>query len=635
MKRWLTLLLLPSLAGADWITDIDDHFDTDHTLGTTYYFNSTATGTGSGLSDANAWTDCSDVDGHSFTAGDNLLFHQDQATICDVKIKNDTMVGNGTTNHFHIGAYHLVLGVETPGIDGGPHSNTPDGRPCLDGADFANWDYFGGMTQTHLQALVPPVNGNPMVDGTLEGLFNWYQASDYTLDLHIEDICVRSTGGRAFRFTQTGTAQADKLLVENVYIQGTMTQGLHLSGVNEFIVRDSFVTQTDGEREYGTGPGNTQACVAFKGTTGDPDTRVYGAFLRNTIWDSYCSEGVQSNSGGKSIRIEDNVIIDAGHVAGVYMDRTYDMTVRDNIAIHTARTAFEIPGTLDWGAFVVQNEESCGSFDWCSTYNTAADFALYASQRLLIENNICVGWRYCYTYQSQASGKSPNTHLGRAHGAGVYFYNNMSLDPDDLHFSINNPAPVSNYVLRTDVPPRVWGNIFHNFGETTNVLVERSDTQFETVFDNNYISSDITVNSPYNQNVVNTGLTMPLSDYRDLSSYMTTDGDDWMSIVNVRLFLNAIGIDDFDLSDKNLVLFKPTANVASGKALTAFTVPAGNLTGTADGLGIEGKTRGSSPYFGPFADLQVTGGIVPRLLQNPSVGCCAHPSQTVSGGVEQ
>ena len=619
----------------DQVQAVRDHFNTDHTLGTTYYFNNTATGTDNGTSDANAFTTCAQVDAKSFTAGDNLLFHEDQATTCTVKIKNDTMVGNGTTNHFHIGAYHMDGGVETPGLSGGPYSNTPGGRYCLDGGDWADYDYFGGMTNTQVQALEPPVTGNPMTVGVLEGLLNWYQSSDYDLDLHIEDMCVRSTGGRGIRFTQTGSAQADYLHVDNIYIQGTMTQALHLSGVNNFIVENSYFTQSDAEHRYGTSAGNTQACVAFKGTNNDPDTRVYGAFIANTIWDSYCSEGVQSNSGGKSILIDDNIIIDAGHVAGIYYDRTYDMTSRNNIVIHTGRTAFEMPsGALDWGAFVVQNEESCGSFDWCSTYNTPADFALYAVQRVVIENNICVGWRYCYTYQSQASGSSGNTHTGEAHGAGVYFYNNLSLDPDDRHFSINNAAPTSNYALRTDVPPRVWGNIFVNLGEIGNVLVERNDTQFATVFDYNYISNDLSVGSAYDQNITRTGIQFPLSDYTDLSSYMTTDADDWMDYDNVRAFVTTLGVNPDDLTSKDLVLFKPTVNVESGLALSAFTYPSGNLTGEPNGKDAEHNDRSSTPYFGPFATLlqdELTAR--PVRAQNLGDGFGPHPSQDLSGGL--
>ena len=586
----------------DWVAEIETHFDTDHTLGTTYYFNSDATGNDSGTSNANAFTTCGQVDAKNFTAGDNLLFMEDQATTCDQKIKNDTMVGDNAGNHFHMGAYHMSGGVETPGKSGGPYSNTPDGRPCLDGGDFADYDYFGGMTNAQVQALIPPVTGNPMVVGVLEGVLNWYQASNYDLDLHIDGLCVRASGGRHIRFTQTGSAVANYLLLEDSYFQGAMTQSVHLSGVRFAVVKNNWLTQSDAERTYGTTPGNTQACMAFKGTTGDPDTSVYVAFKNNVIWDSLCSEGVQSNSGGRSVLIENNVIIDAGHVAGIYLDRTNDMTVRRNFIVHTARTAFEIPGTLDWGGIVVQNEQSCGSFDWCSAYSDPADFAAYATQNAVISDNLVVGWRYGMTFQSQASGTDPNTHLGEAHGACVYYYNNMVLDPDDRFFSINNAAPTSNYVLRTDCPPRVWGNAFMNFGEVgNNVLVERNDTQFATVFDYNYMTSDITVASSYDQNITTTGITMPLADYSDLSSYMTLDADNWMSYTNVRAFLSAMGINPDNLADKDMELFRPTASVASGLALSVFTFPTNNITGEPDDTDIEGNTYTSTPYFGPFA----------------------------------
>lgn len=592
-------------ASSDWVTEIEEHFDVDHfASGTTYYFNPDSTsGNGSGTSNANAFYTCGQIDAKNFAAGDQLLAHEDKAVTCNVKVKNDSMVGTGTGNPFYFGVYHMSGGVETPGFSGGPYSNTPGGRPCFDGMDYDSYDYYGDMNNATLMAMIPTPNGGATFnDGTLEGVFNWYQASDYDLDLHIEGICVRASGGRAFRFTQTGNAVADYLLTENLYIEGTMTQGWHASGVNHFIFRDSFITKTDAEQAYQPSTTNTQACVAFKGTNNDPDTPVYGAFQRLVIWDSYCSEGVQSNSGGRHILIEDIVVADAGHVAGIYLDRTNDMTVRRVIAIHTDRTTFEMQtGALDWGGIVVQNEESCGSFDWCSTYNGEEDFAAYATQNAVIAQNLVIGWRYSYTFQSQASGKAGNTHTGEAHGACVYFYNNMSIDPDDRHFSINNPAPFDNYVLRTDCAPRVWGNAFINEGESGNVLVERVDAQFESVFNYNYVSDGISVGSAYDQNVTTSGITLPLSDYTDLSSYMSFDGDGWQDYDDIRGFLTAIGVNPDNVASRNLALFKPSANELSGLALSSMTYPSDTNSGAQDGLDIEGNSLPSSLYFGPFA----------------------------------
>jgi hypothetical protein len=641
--------ILTGTAFVDWVADIEDHFNVDFfASGTTYYFNSAAVGTNTGLSNTNAFTDCSDVDGKVFAAGDQLLFLEDQATTCDVKIKNDTMVGDGVGNPFYIGVYHMS-GSETPGFSGGPYSNTPGGRACLDGMDYGSYDYYGGMSNATVMAMLPtPNGGGTFSSGSLEGLLNWYQSADYDLDLYIEDICVRATGGRSFRFTQSGNAQAEWLYAKNLYIEGTMVQGFHVSGVYNFIVEDMFVTMTDAEHKYSPSTaGNTQACVAFKGTSGDPDRPVKGAFRKNAMWDSLCSEGVQSNSGGRHILIEDNVIVDAGHVAGIYLDRTNDMTVRRNFLIHTeGRTEFENNTSIYPRGFIgihVQNEESCGSFDWCNTYNTAADFAEYAVQNAAIESNLVAGWRYNYGFLSQASGKTGNVHTGRAHGACVYFYNNMSLDADERHFTINNPAPLENYLLRTDCAQRVWGNVFYNSpaGAGGNgVDVERNDTQFETIFDANYFSSNITVKGSYDQNIVQTGLTMPLANYYNLDSYMTMDANDHMDYTNFRSFLTTMGINPDNLADKTLNLFRPTANVQSGISRSTFTYPPDETNPIGSGqqqhLDIEGNPYPSAQLFGSFAGIDAPGGgaiFRPRFQRGGILG--NNKAQKLSGGLTQ
>lgn len=618
----------------DWVADIETHFNVDFfASGTTYYFNSTATGTDTGLSDANAFNTCGQVDAKSFTEGDQMLFMEDQETTCDQKIKNDTMIGDGAGNPFYIGVYHID-GSETPGFSGGPYTVTPGGRACLDGMDYGDFDYFGAMSQGDLQAMIPPVNGNPMTSGTLEGVFNWYQGADYDLDLYIEDICVRASGGRAFRFTQTGGTQAEWLYIKNIYIEGTMTQGLHMAGVYNWIMEDSFITMTDAEQEYQLSDTNTQACIGFKGTPGDPDRPVGGVFRTNAIWDSYCSDGIITNSGSRKILIEDNFLVEAGHVAAIYVDRTHDSTVRRNIVLHTARTAFEMPtGALDFAGILTENEESCGSFDWCNTYDQPEDFAEYATQQTVIEYNIVAGHRYNYGIKSQASGKGGNVHTGEAHSAGVYFYNNLSLDAQDRHFTINNPAPQSNYLLRTDVPLRVEGNAFVNIGTFTNVAVERNDSQFETVFDRTYWSSDLSPQSAYDQNMVDTGMEFPLADYSDLSGYMTTDGDDHMDYDNFRLFLAEMGLDPDDLSSKTLTKFQPTANVLSGLTRSALTYPPSNFSGEQQNLDIEGSAVPASPLFGPFADVAGGGAIFrPRLQRGGVLG--NNRKQKLSGGLQ-
>jgi hypothetical protein len=253
----------------------------------------------------------------------------------------------------------------------------------------------------------------------------------------------------------------------------------------------------------------------------------------------------------------------------------------------------------------------------CATYSTAADFATYAVQQVVIEHNIVIGYEDNYGFISQASTASGTTHLGRAHGAGVYFYGNMSLDPEQYHLSILAASPTSNYVLRTDYPQRLWANMFINGSSRSGIadLVDRNDSQFATLFTNNCVSADLDTPSNFDQVETVDCATLPLNDYYDLSGNMTVDGDDHMNLENMRAFVQWMGVNPDDLADKNLLRFKPSANTSSGVTSASMTYAPLMNFGTLAGVDIEHHPLPATVYYGPFATLIDPGpGPYPRYM---------------------
>ena len=607
------------LHGADKI--IFDRFTGDpFAAGVTYYFNSARSGTsnGTGVSDANAFYTASHLRNKNFAVSDQLLFKDDQATTVNANLTLDDSRGT-TSDPFYIGAYHLVSGSPVRGLSTNTPVNTPDhlGYPCIDGHPWATYDYYGGMTNTQLMAMEPePDETSPgsgiYLEGTNNGLLQIQGSGNYELNLIVEDLCIRASGGKGIAMIQAINAHAMGLLLNRVIVDGVMKQSIHMGGVYEAIVQNSILTRADGEQIYAPGAGNLQGQLTTKGTQGDPDTPSKVVFRRNLIFDSHSSECMNSNSGTSAVIIEDNICIDSGKVVGIYPDRTRDMVVQRNIVIRTGRTAWhDFEGTTTDGrggtGVQVQNESACGSFNWCTQYDTEADWNTYKSQHQVIAYNIVIGYKFSYGFLSQASTAVGAPHLGRPHGPGIYFYNNMSLDPAAIHFSDSTASPVENYILDSTYPQRVWGNIWWNgdtqFGD--NSLADRNDVDFQTpVTNHNYASADMPVQSNFDENLVRTGLDMPLSDYWDLSGQMSFDANGHMSIQQALDFVQWMGVNPTNLAEKNLIRFRPLTNASSSIAAGAMTMPPLMVFGYLDEMDIENNPWPATMPMGPFATTQ-------------------------------
>ena len=404
----------------------------------------------------------------------------------------------------------------------------------------------------------------------------------------VDGLHVRHSGGRAFRFSQSPTGYATGLLVQDTLCEGTLKHGLHLTGVFDAVIENVGQTLTSFEIHYWNPSSNRQAATAVKGAKNNYDTSSNVWFVENYVWDGWSSEGINSNSGNLDCAIVDCMVVDQG-IYAIYIDRTRNMLGERNVLIRTSRTSFDDYTGVgsDTGRGVCgimsQSEKSHGSFPW-NTFNTEADWLTYNTHDCVVRNNFVAGWTTSFGYHSQASAKTDEIHTGRAFGQRNYWYGNVSLHAIEDHHMFNT-FNQSDYQIDMTAPPRFWGNVYMN-----NVSMATDDpTDIEDLFDANYF--DYTPETLYNSGAITSGLTMVATDWDDLSSLMTVDGNGHMSETDMLAF-----------RDEVYSRLKPTAIPSSAKALSAFTNPTNFDMSTAGGTDFDGNPYSTTREVGAFSN---------------------------------
>lgn len=564
---------------------VKDMFDVDPTAsGTTYYFDPEATGANDGTSPSDAFSTFAAVNAKSFSTSDNLLFRAASYFIADEKFRNTSCVG-AYQAPFYVGVYRLENGSPVVG------RGTLD-RPRIYGIDESDFNPYSGMTNGQLMSMIPTPedSGGTFSQGSLEGIFNWYLNTDYDLYLWVDGLEVGKSGGRAFRFSQSSGGRATGLYVTDVLINGTLKHGLHLTGVQDFIIENVGQTLTSAEIHYWNPSSNRQASLATKGDQSDFDTDQNGWFVQCYVWDGFSSEGINTNSGCIANAIVDCVVVDQG-LYGLYIDRTRNALVERNVLIRTSRTNFKdytgIGNTNGRGvcAIMLQNEKSTGSFPW-NVYNDEAGFNTYSTHDVVVRNNFAAGWSTSWGFQSQASSASGEVHTGRDFGPYCYWYGNVSLNVFVAHhmFDTFNQAP--NYNITTTNPPRFWGGVYMDDKD----MSTDNPTDIGDLFDSNYF--DFTPETEYNTNAIQGGLVMQPTNWDDLSYLMDTDADGHMNEAQFLAF-----------RDEVYSRLKPTSSIpSSGKALSAFTIPAAYDMDVAGGVDFDGNAYGTTRTVGAYAE---------------------------------
>ena len=161
---------------------VKDMFDVEpDASGDPWYFDPGASGDNSGDSPTNAMKTAAHINAANFAVGDRLLFRAGTTTLVTGKIKNDKMVGENL-NPFYVGVYRMVSGSPVLG-------RGTEARPIIEGLPIGDFDPYSGMTNTQLMDMIPtPLsNSGNFSQGSLEGIFNWYQNVTYDLYLWLTD----------------------------------------------------------------------------------------------------------------------------------------------------------------------------------------------------------------------------------------------------------------------------------------------------------------------------------------------------------------------------------------------------------------------------------------------------------------
>lgn len=467
--------------------------------GNTWFFDSTSTGDPTGESPEKALRTAADWNVAKFQTGDNLVIRTAPEGIehrLEAKVRNMRAVGS-EGQPFCLTAYRMENGLLVYG-------RGPCPRPLLTGGP--DFDVFN-VTDAELLALAPGADANP--DGTFkagsgEGLLNWYRGDIYDLFLWMQGIGFARSNGRAVRFTQSRGGLANGLLVDDCYAEKTAVQAFHLNSVRNFIVRNTYITQSGWEVKHAKPPKNRQATIAAKGDHVYLDEPVNGFFDDLLEWDTFSSEVVNSNSGlCGPVSFLGCYGIDAGKY-GVYVDRTRTALVQDNTLIRTGRP-YWFDAEFDYGAVGVSlhNEEADGAFP-LNLWPGPEGFDKFKSQNVTITGNWVIGYTYSYGLQSQASCKPGSPHYDLPFGRACNFYNNKSIRPKTAHWNNIGGSPEA-YHLDTDPAPTVLRQ-WQTSAETHAARPDNAD--FNAIFRDAILNLD----------------NHPLAQYEDLAVLMETTG---------------------------------------------------------------------------------------------------------------
>jgi hypothetical protein len=265
----------------------------------TYYVRNGGSDSADGRSPATAWASLSKINSYVFATGDVVLLHE-----------GDRFVGQVTVDWAGTSSAHAVLGAYY--LDG---SNGVRGyrtaRPIIDGEDR--------LPTTHYDSLV-----------SVRAAF-----------VRVENLRVEDSEGRGIATVSATGAQIVGCAVYNVY-----NAGVHFLKSLSSLAEANFVT--------GAGVGNQQDGAPWGGSiemVQSNDTVVRG----NTVSESF-GEGINAHSGSQRTLVEGNYVFGVRAV-GIYVDTAPDTTVRRNIVVGTATSAYWRSGTTV-GAGIALNNES-------------------------------------------------------------------------------------------------------------------------------------------------------------------------------------------------------------------------------------------------------------------------------------
>jgi parallel beta helix pectate lyase-like protein len=251
----------------------------------TYYVSNDGNDRASGTSGAEAWATLEKVNRQPFEQGDVVLFREGDRW--QGKLAVDW---SGTASAYAtVGAYHVENGSAVKGLRGQ--------RPIIEGA---------GRYPTGIYDALVMVNTH-----------------DY---VRIENVEVRNSEGRGIGFAHSNYSDVVNVVVDGTYFDGVhFLDSDHGSVSRSRVTRSNLVFPRDGKKhDWG-------AAITFRQSDS-------GRVVETTVAEAY-GEGINANHGSRGTLIENNRVF-AARAVGIYADAAPSTTIRRNIVVGTANSAF-------------------------------------------------------------------------------------------------------------------------------------------------------------------------------------------------------------------------------------------------------------------------------------------------------
>jgi Right handed beta helix region len=264
----------------------------------TYYVRNGGNDSADGRSHATAWASLSKVNSYSFAAGDRVFFHEGHRWVGSLGIDWPGTAAERAV----VGAYYL---------DGStPVRGYRTSRPIIDGEDRLPGGAFESLVLISADRV------------------------------RVENLRVQNSEGRGI-----GTIGADEIEMIGCSISNMFNSGLHFHKSRGSRAENNFVTVAGiGHKVDGTPWG---AAIDMAGST--------SSVVRNNTVTDVWGEGINAHSGSQYSLIENNRVFGA-RSAGIYSDGAPDTTIRRNIVVGTANSAWWRGGNSVGPGIALNNE---------------------------------------------------------------------------------------------------------------------------------------------------------------------------------------------------------------------------------------------------------------------------------------
>lgn len=264
----------------------------------TYYVRNGGSDSADGRSHATAWASLNKVNSYSFAAGDQVLLHEGDRWVGTLEVH---WAGTSTA-HAVVGSYYL---------DGStPKRGYRSSRPTIDGED-----------------RLPSGRWTPLVIVKANRV-------------RVENLRVVNSEGRGI-----GVADANDAEIIGCWLSNIYGGGIHFLRSQRSRAENNFVTVAGiGAKEDGVTWGASIEIVKSTATA-----------IRNNTVSEVWGEGINAHDGSQYTLVEHNYLFGVRAV-GIYSDGAPDTTIRRNIVMGTANSAWWRVGSAVGAGIALNNE---------------------------------------------------------------------------------------------------------------------------------------------------------------------------------------------------------------------------------------------------------------------------------------